>query len=55
MMEEHGHILVVDDNRITHWFEEPGINDSGADEDPYGQTSPEALLEALRTPLAAAA
>lgn len=40
--------FVADDNRITHWFEEPGINDVGADEDPYGETAPEKLLEQLR-------
>ena len=39
--------MVIDDNVITHWFEEPGINDSGADSDPYGETAPEALLAAL--------
>ena len=40
--------VVVDDNRITHWFEEPGINDVGADQDPYGETAPEHILEVLR-------
>lgn len=39
---------IIDDNRITHWFEEPGINDEGIDDDPYGETSPERVLEALR-------
>jgi peroxiredoxin len=40
--------MVVEDNVITHWFEEPGINDVGADSDPYGATAPEALLEELK-------
>jgi len=40
--------VVVDDNRITHWFEEPGINDVGADQDPYSETAPEHILEVLR-------
>ena len=47
--------MVVDDNTVTEWFEEPGINDTGADSDPYGETMPEKLLEALRTKLAIAA
>jgi thioredoxin-dependent peroxiredoxin len=41
--------MVIDDNRVTHWFEEPGINDSGDDADPYGETAPEKLIDALRS------
>lgn len=40
--------MIVEDNRVTGWFEEPGINDTGADDDPYGETAPERVLEALR-------
>ena len=40
--------MVVEDNEITAWFEEPGINDTGADKDPYGESSPEKVLEALQ-------
>jgi peroxiredoxin len=36
--------MVVDDGRIVAWFEEPGINDNGADEDPYGESAPEKVL-----------
>jgi thioredoxin-dependent peroxiredoxin len=39
--------MIVEDNTITHWFEEPGINDAGTDADPYGETAPEKLLAAL--------
>ena len=39
--------MIVDDNTITHWFEEPGINDEGLDDDPYGETAPERLLAVL--------
>ncbi|MBU6269453.1 MAG: peroxiredoxin [Sphingomonadales bacterium] len=39
--------MVVDDNRVTHWFEEPGINDDGLNGDPYGESSPENILAAL--------
>src|SRR6185312_1538176 len=48
--------MVVDDGVIEKWFEEPGINDAGADEDPYGETDPERIIEYLkgaRRPLAA--
>jgi peroxiredoxin len=40
--------MVVDDNVITEWFEEPGINDEGADDDPYGESAPEKVLEWLK-------
>lgn len=40
--------MIVDDNNIVGWFEEPGINDTGADQDPYGESSPEKVLDALR-------
>ena len=47
-MRSWRYAMVVDDNTITHWFEEPGINDVGADDDPYGETAPERLLETLK-------
>lgn len=43
--------MVVNDGVIEKWFEEPGINDTGADDDPYGETDPERILgylEAVR-------
>ena len=54
-MRSWRYAMVVDSNIITEWFEEPGINDTGADEDPYGQTSPETLLDALKAKLAVSA
>ena len=36
--------MVVDDGEIVAWFEEPGINDVGADEDPYGESAPDKVL-----------
>lgn len=41
--------MVVDNGIITYWFEEPGINSEGLDEDPYGETAPENILDALRS------
>ncbi len=40
--------MVVDDGKIVAWFEEPGINDEGADEDPYGVSAPENVIEWLK-------
>ena len=47
-MRSWRYAMVVDDNVITRWYEEPGINDVGADEDPYGETAPEKLLAELK-------
>ena len=41
--------MVADDGEIVAWFEEPGINDVGADDDPYGETRPEPVLEWLKS------
>lgn len=40
--------MVVDDGRIAAWFEEPGINDEGLDDDPYGESAPDKPLEWVR-------
>jgi len=47
-MRSWRYAMVVDDGTVTHWFEEPGINDTGADTDPYGQTCPEHIIATLR-------
>ena len=36
--------MVVEDGEIVAWFEEPGINDAGSDEDPYEASKPEPVL-----------
>ena len=41
--------MVVNDGVVEKWFEEPGINDEGLDEDPYETTDPDTLLDYLRT------
>jgi len=48
-MRSWRYAMIVDDNRIVGWFEEPGINDVGADSDPYGETAPDKVLEALKS------
>ncbi len=40
--------MVVNDGVVEKWFEEPGINDEGADEDPYTVTRPDVVLDYLR-------
>ena len=41
--------MVVKDGVIEKWFEEPGINDDGLNGDPYGESSPENVLNYLRS------
>ncbi len=48
-MRSWRYAMIVDDNVITYWFEEPGINDTGTDSDPYGETAPERLLSTLHS------
>jgi peroxiredoxin len=36
--------MVIDDGVVTGWFEEPGINDKGDDDDPYGESAPDKVL-----------
>jgi len=43
------YMAVVNDGVVEKWWQEPGINNTGADEDPYGETSPETLMEWLNT------
>ncbi|MDB5405781.1 MAG: ahpC [Rhodospirillales bacterium] len=40
--------MVVDDGAVEKWFEEPGINDAGEDDDPYTVTDPDHLIAYLR-------
>jgi len=47
-MRSWRYAMVVDDNTITHWFEEPGINDEGDNGDPYGESAPENVMAALQ-------
>jgi peroxiredoxin len=54
-MRSWRYAMIVEDNVVTHWFEEPGINDTGEDNDPYGETAPEKLLDALEVEQRAAA
>ena len=40
--------FVAEDGKIVAWFQEPGIqDDGGTDDDPYGETAPETVLDWL--------
>jgi peroxiredoxin len=39
---------VVDDGIVRGWFEEPGINDEGSDDDPYERSDPQHVLAWLK-------
>ena len=43
------YVMVVNDGVVEQWFEEPGINDEGTDDDPYTVTNPEVVLDYLKT------
>ncbi len=41
--------MVVTDSVVEKWFEEPGINDDGTDQDPYEVTDPETMIAYLKS------
>lgn len=47
-MRSWRYVMVVDDGHVVAWFQEPGINDAGEDDDPYTVTAPEVVLTWLR-------
>ncbi len=47
-MRSWRYAMVVDSGVVTAWFEEPGINDDGADQDPYTVSTPENVLDWVR-------
>lgn len=44
-MRSWRYTAIVDDGVVVQMFVEPGINDIGADSDPYGESTPEKALE----------
>jgi thioredoxin-dependent peroxiredoxin len=40
--------MIIDDGNIEYMWVEPGINNKGEDFDPYGETSPENIIEYLK-------
>jgi len=43
-MRSWRYAMVIDEGKIVAWFEEPGINDTGDDEDPYTESTPDKVL-----------
>tara|TARA_B100001057_G_C22737367_1_gene906350 strand:+ start:399 stop:947 length:549 start_codon:yes stop_codon:yes gene_type:complete len=41
------YMAVITDGIIEKWWEEPGINNDGSDDNPYGETMPEKCLDYL--------
>lgn len=46
-MRSWRYAAVIEDGVVTHWFEEPGFEDN-CPEDPYGESSPQNVLEKLK-------
>ena len=40
-------MCVLNDGRIEKWWQEPGINNNGEDDDPYIETTPENMIAYL--------
>lgn len=47
-MRSWRYAMVIDYGVIVQMFVEPGCNDCGEDDDPYGETAPEPVLEWVR-------
>jgi|TARA_B110000971_G_scaffold218871_1_gene258609 peroxiredoxin len=43
------YMAIVNDGVVEQWWQEPGINNEGLDDDPYGETAPENCLAFLKT------
>tara|TARA_A100001388_G_C28756176_1_gene495068 strand:- start:572 stop:1102 length:531 start_codon:yes stop_codon:yes gene_type:complete len=51
-MRSWRYMAVINDGVIEKWWQEPGINNDGSDDDPYIETTPENCLGYLGTKLA---
>ena len=41
------YMAIINDGIVEKWWQEPGINNSGSDEDPYVETTPENSISYL--------
>ena len=48
-MRSWRYMAVINDGIVEQWWQEPGINNEGSDADPYGQTTPENMMDYLDT------
>ena len=46
-MRSWRYMAIIKDGIVEQWWQEPGINNDGEDDDPYGETSPKNLIETL--------
>ncbi len=46
-MRSWRYMAVVKDGVIENWWQEPGINNESNDKDPYGETTPENIVNYL--------
>ena len=46
-MRSWRYMAVIDDGVVEKWWQEPGINNSGSDDDPYVETTPENTIKYL--------
>jgi len=51
-MRSWRYAAVIDDGKVTDWFEEPGYSDN-CETDPYGESSPQNVMEKLSAKMAA--
>ena len=47
-MRSWRYMAVVNNGVVEKWFQEPGINNEGTDDDPYVESTPEKMLDYLR-------
>jgi peroxiredoxin len=40
-------MCVINDGVVEQWWQEPGINNEGTDDDPYEQSTPERCISYL--------
>ena len=46
-MRSWRYMAIVNDGVVEKWWQEPGINNDGTDDDPYVETTPENCLQYL--------
>jgi len=50
-MRSWRYMAIINDGIVEKWWQEPGINNDGSDDDPYIETTPENCISYLRTKL----
>lgn len=46
-MRSWRYMCIINDGRIEKWWQEPGINNNGEDDDPYIETTPQNMIDYL--------